>query len=129
MRVARPASNRSSRAFIVALALALWIAGTLGVMHRSMHVPALAKAAAAAQATSQGGVHKYAAHGLGNLFGEHADAECRLYDQLAHGLSAPSVPLVVLPMLLPSATFAYLQGEAVSRWIVLFDARGPPAAR
>eukprot|EP01036_Dinobryon_divergens_P014005 gene14005-18899_t len=26
-------------------------------------------------------------------------------------------------MVLPSATFAYLQGEAIARWIVLFDAR------
>jgi hypothetical protein len=41
----------------------------------------------------------------------------------------PGVPLVVLPMVLPSATFAYLQGEAIARWIVLFDARGPPFAR
>ncbi|SCX60130.1 hypothetical protein [Variovorax sp. EL159] len=129
MHAARPASTRSSRAFIVALAFALWIAGTLGVMHRSLHVPGLAKAAAAAQATSPGGVHKHADHGLGSLFGEHTDAECRLYDQLEHGSTAPSVPLVVLPILLPTATFAYLQGEAIARWVALFDARGPPSTR
>ena len=127
MRIARQSPSRSSRALVVALAFALWIAGTLGVMHRSLHVPGLA--AAAVQQASQSGVHKHAAHGLGSLFGEHTDAECRLYDQLEHGSTAPSVPLVVLPILLPSATFAYLQGEAIARWIALFDARGPPSTR
>jgi hypothetical protein len=129
VRIARQSPSRSSRALVVALAFALWIAGTLGVMHRSLHVPGLAQAAAAVQQASQSGVHKHAAHGLGSLFGEHTDAECRLYDQLEHGSTAPSVPLVVLPILLPSATFAYLQGEAIARWIALFDARGPPSTR
>ncbi|HEX7863983.1 MAG TPA: hypothetical protein VF555_03495 [Variovorax sp.] len=129
MRIARQSPSRSSRTFIVALAFALWIAGTLGVMHRSLHVPGLSQAEAAVPQVSQSGVHKHAAHGLGGLFGEHTDAECRLYDQLEHGSTAPSVPLVVLPMLLPSATFAYLQGEAIARWIALFDARGPPSTR
>ncbi|MFS2056164.1 hypothetical protein ACEN8K_46150, partial [Variovorax sp. CT11-76] len=53
-------------------------------------------------------------HGIASLFGLHTDAECRLYDQLAHGASAPGVPLVVLPVLLPAATFAWLQGEALA---------------
>jgi len=39
------------------------------------------------------------------------------------------VPPVVLPLLLPAATLACLQGEAVARWVALFEARGPPAAR
>lgn len=129
MHTARPAIPRSSRALIVALAFALWIAGTLGVMHRSLHVPGLAKAVAAVQATTPEGAHKHADHSLGSLFGTHTDAECRLYDQLEHGSGAPGVPLVVLPILLPSATFAYLQGEAIARWIALFDARGPPSTR
>jgi len=129
VHIARQSASRSSRAFIVALAFALWIAGTLGVMHRSLHVPGLAQAAAAVVQATSSGVHKHADHGLGSLFGEHTDAECRLYDQLEHGSSAPSVPLVVLPMLLPSATFAYLQGEFVARWVALFDARGPPSTR
>jgi hypothetical protein len=131
VRIARQSPSRSSRTFIVALAFALWIAGTLGVMHRSLHVPGLSHAEAAVQVqqASQSGAHDHAAHGLSSLFGKHTDAECRLYDQLEHGSTAPSVPLVVLPMLLPSATFAYLQGEVVARWIALFDARGPPSSR
>ena len=130
MLTARRSSSRSARAIIVALAFALWIAGTLGVMHRSLHVPGLTEAAAATGvlAQAQGDVHKHA-HGLGSLFGEHTDAECRLYDQLGDGSATPSVPLVVLPVLLPSATFAWLQGEALARWVALFDARGPPSSR
>ena len=128
MHTARPAPHRSTRAILIALAVALWIAGTLGVMHRALHVPGLPEAAAHADA-GYNGVHQHADHGLGALFGEHTDAECRLYDQLSHGFSAPGVPLVVLPMLLPATTFAYLQGEFVARWIALFDARGPPSTR
>lgn len=130
MPTARQVPSRPSRAILFALAFALWIAGTLGVMHRSLHVPGLTEAAATTGTTAQaqGDVHKHT-QGLGSLFGEHTDAECRLYDQLQHGSAAPGVPLVVLPMLLPSATFAYLQGEAIARWIALFDARGPPSSR
>ncbi len=127
MPTARLAPSRSARAILVALAFALWIAGTLGVMHRSLHVPGLEQAQA--QAHAQGVVHKHSAHGLESLFGEHTDAECRLYDQLGDGSATPSVPLLVLPMLLPAATFAFLQGEAIARWVALFDARGPPSAR
>jgi hypothetical protein len=68
-------------------------------------------------------------HGIASLFGDHTDAECRLYDQLSHGSGALGVPTLVLPVLLPSATFAYLQGEAIARWVALFDARGPPSTR
>nr|WP_311733695.1 hypothetical protein [Variovorax sp. BK613] len=110
---------------VVVLAVALWFAGTLGLMHRSLHVPGLP--AAAAQAAQI--VHKHTAHHLASLFGDHTDAECRLYDQLSHGSAMPGVPLLVLPMLLPSATFAFLQGEALARWVALFDARGPPSTR
>ena len=122
IRQSRP---RSTRALAVVLAVALWFAGTLGLMHRSLHVPGLP--AAAAQAAQI--VHKHTAHHLASLFGDHTDAECRLYDQLSHGSAMPGVPLVVLPMLLPSATFAFLQGEALARWVALFDARGPPPTR
>jgi hypothetical protein len=129
MLTARRSPSRSARAILFALAFALWIAGTLGVMHRSLHVPGLTEAAAATGITAQaqGDVHKH--HGLGSLFGEHTDAECRLYDQLGDGSATPNVPLVVLPILLPAATFAWLQGEAIARWVALFDARGPPSSR
>ncbi|WP_027730075.1 hypothetical protein [Variovorax paradoxus] len=134
MHLANPAPNRSilsTRAIAVALMVALWFAGTLGLVHRTLHVPGLAQVHSAALAAHPAGAHEHAAHahGIGDLFGDHSDAECRLYDQLSHGAGAPGVPMVVLPVLLPSATFAYLQGEAIARWVALFDARGPPSTR
>ncbi|MDH6165877.1 hypothetical protein M2282_001005 [Variovorax boronicumulans] len=126
----RQSPHFSTRAILVVLAIALWFAGTLGVMHRSLHVPGLPAAAATVQTTqTDKSAHVHAGHGVVSLFGDHTDAECRLYDQLSHGSSVPGVPLVVLPVLLPSATFAYLQGEAIARWVALFDARGPPSTR
>jgi len=132
VHVASPIPTRtiaSTRAIAIALMVALWFAGTLGLIHRTLHVPGLAQAHAAALAAHPEGAHEHAAHGIGDLFGHHSDAECRLYDQLSHGSGAPGVPMVVLPVLLPSATFAYLQGEAIARWVALFDARGPPSTR
>ncbi|AGU50925.1 hypothetical protein VAPA_1c38430 [Variovorax paradoxus B4] len=132
MHFASPASTRSilsTRAIALALVVALWFAGTLGLMHRTLHVPGLAQAHAAAQAAHPEGAHEHAAHGIDDLFGSHSDAECRLYDQLSHGSGALGVPMMVLPVLPPSATFAYLEGEAIARWVALFDARGPPSTR
>jgi len=128
---ARQSPSFSTRALLAVLAIALWFAGTLGVMHRSLHVPGLPAAAATVQVAQAAdkGAHVHAGHGVVSLFGDHTDAECRLYDQLSHGSSVPGVPLVVLPVLLHSATFAYLQGEAIARWVALFDARGPPSTR
>ncbi|RST53478.1 hypothetical protein [Variovorax sp. DXTD-1] len=125
----------STRAIAIALVIALWFAGTLGLIHRSLHVTGLAQATAAAQAghaDDAGGDASHTSHvshGIASLFGDHTDAECRLYDQLSHGSGALGIPTVVLPVLLPSATFAYLQGEAIARWVALFDARGPPSTR
>ena len=131
-----PALNRSvlpARAIAIVLMVALWFAGTLGLVHGTLHVPGLAHAHATAHATAQAvhaeGAHEHAARGIVGLFGDHSDAECRLYDQLSHGSGALGVPMVALPVLLPSATFAYLQGEAIARWVALFDARGPPSTR
>ncbi|UVH55537.1 hypothetical protein NWF24_22175 [Variovorax paradoxus] len=118
------------------LLVAVWVTSTLGLVHATLHVPgdrawalsaerATAVAAGASEAHAPAQRHTW----LHALFGDKTDAECRLYDRLSHGFSAPGVPLLVLPMVLPSATFAYLQGEAVARWIVLFDARGPPSTR
>jgi hypothetical protein len=120
---------------VFALALALWFASTLGLMHRVLHVsPAAASpgaaamvgaeaAPAAAQAPRQGWGHG----GLLALFGDHANADCQLYDQLAGGAAALATPHVVLPVALPTARFHYFLGEALARRAALFDARGPPS--
>ncbi|RYZ06719.1 MAG: hypothetical protein EOO24_11490, partial [Comamonadaceae bacterium] len=66
---------------------------------------------------------------LAKLFGFHGDAECRLYDQLSGAAAVLGVPLVVLPVVLPTARFAFFEGEYLARWVALFDARGPPPTR
>jgi len=121
---------RLSRTVALMLLFAVWVTATLGLVHATLHVPGDRAWAVAASAKPSAERAPAQRHGwIHALFGDKTDAECRLYDRLSHGFSMPGVPLVVLPMVLPSATFAYLQGEAVSRWIVLFDARGPPPAR
>lgn len=114
-----------SRTLLCALAFALWAATTLGLLHSALHgSPPAPSAAVSAQVDEAA-----ASHGLSALFGVHTEAECRLYDQLSHGSAAPCVPPVFLPVLLPAASFVWLEGEVFARWIALFDARGPPSAR
>ncbi|MEP6721994.1 MAG: hypothetical protein ABJA77_11145 [Variovorax sp.] len=121
-------SRSRQAALLVALAVALWVAGTLGLVHRTVHVPG------APHATVQQASATAKAHSHGNwiaaLFGQHhEDADCRLYDQLAHGPAALGVPMMVLPLVLPVAVFDFLEGQALARWVALFDARGPPSSR
>ena len=128
-------STRATPLLVFALALALWFASTLGFVHRSLHLHQSAASVSAVSASSAVAVNAvsapYKSHGNGfeALFGSHTDADCRLYDQLAGGSAAPSVPLLVLPIAMPMAQFHYFLGEAIARWVVLFDARGPPATR
>jgi hypothetical protein len=123
-----PFAQRSlpSRTLLCALAFALWAATTLGLLHRTLHgsPPAAVAAVHAAHAAQVAD-----SHGLTALFGVHTETECRLYDQLSHGAAAPCVPPVFLPVLLPAASFVWLEGEVFARWIALFDARGPPSTR
>ena len=132
MRLAR--RPIAARATLCVLALALWLATTLGFVHRTIHGPLAAPAEAQSQSRAADTAAPRAddaahAHGMAALFGEHSDADCRLYDQLSHGPAAPCVPAILLPAMLPAATFAFLEGEALARWVALFDARGPPVAR
>ncbi|MBB3179027.1 hypothetical protein [Variovorax sp. Sphag1AA] len=122
--------STATRTLVCVLALALWIAATLGLVHRTLHAHAtgLPELAEKVDASAPSSSHS-SPHGLFALFGDHTDAECRLYDQLSHGSAALSVPLVILPVTLPAATFAWLEGEALARWATLFDARGPPSTR
>lgn len=126
MQFARSAVYRAP--LLIALAVAVWLASTLGLMHRVVHLPA--RPAVVDQhippAMSTAAPHGHDHRGLLALFGVHADADCRLYDQLAGGAAALSVPFVVLPIALPMARFHYFLGEALARWVSLFDARGPP---
>lgn len=131
---------RSTRVLTLALVVALWFAGTMGLLHRTLHVPGQPSAASVQAHGHTTAAHQGHAHANAHadpaapamwamLFGEHADADCRMYDQLAGGVGVPAFPPVVLPMVLPAATFAFLQGAFVARWVALFDARGPPSSR
>jgi hypothetical protein len=129
-------SNRT-RALLCVLAFAVWVATTLGLVHGTIHNalthardarPALLAPAAGAAPTAASApapLHQW----LSALFDHHTDADCRLYDQLSHGSAPLCVPPVILPVVLPAATFAYLEGEVLARWVALFDARGPPSTR
>ncbi|RYH69245.1 MAG: hypothetical protein EON54_02625 [Alcaligenaceae bacterium] len=124
-----------STAFIACvLTLALWFASTLGLVHGVVHTPGLAQGPSqvSTPATSVAGhTHKSLLGSVAALFTDHheGDAQCRLYDQLSHGPAAVSVPLIVLPLVLPTATFDFFAGEALARWVALFQARGPPSPR
>ena len=125
-------SRHRTRAIVCVLAFALWLATTLGFMHRTVHGPLTPHAPAASAHAGNTVKPAGASHsqsGLLALFGAHTDADCRLYDQLSHGSAALCVPPVILPVMLPAATFVWLEGEALARWVALFDARGPPSTR
>ena len=123
-----PSVSRQA-ALLVALMVALWVAGTLGLVHRSVHVPGVPHAVAVQPGASVDHDHAHGSWVLA-LFGQHhEDADCRLYDQLSDSPAALGVPPVVLPLVLPVAVFDYLEGQALARWVALFDARGPPSSR
>jgi hypothetical protein len=119
---------RSTALIACVFTLALWFVSTLGLVHDVVHAPGLARtpttATPKAAATSLLG-------SVAALFTDHhdGDAQCRIYDQLSHGPVAIAAPLIVLPLVLPTATFDFFQGEALARWISLFQARGPPFSR
>ncbi len=93
---------------------ALLFAQMLGLVHRVAHAQAGAPAAVVAPQAAK-------------LFDQHADAECRLYDQLMHAdLAVGAAPAVdVLPMLAPQA--ASLPAGRLAPQAAGFLARGPPA--
>jgi hypothetical protein len=115
------------------LALALLLAPLLGLMHGVVH------GAGSPPHGHHAHVHDGDAHTheqvdghdwLADLFSVHADAaDCRVYDQLCHsdGVSAPLAP--VLPIVLSSFVFRFLEGEVLALRAALFEARGPPLTR
>lgn len=115
---------------VLALAMALWVASTLGFMHRVVHMPgsrAVAASAAAFHAVAPVAAIGRARNGVAALFGPHdKEDDCRLYDQLAGGFALLSVPPLALPIAMPMERFHFFLGEAIARWVALFDARGPP---
>jgi hypothetical protein len=120
-------------ALVLALAMALWVASTLGFMHRVVHTPgsrAVASSVASSNSVAPMPAIARVRSGVAALFGPHdKEDDCRLYDQLAGGFAMLSVPTLALPIAMPMARFHFFLGEAIARWVALFDARGPPVTR
>lgn len=142
----RPLRLPTSPALAVALALALVLASALGLMHRTLHAhaggghaveaveadgPAHGHTADAPAGASSAHAAHAAHHGLAALFDDHEDgsALCLIMDQLQHDAATTTVLLPILPGLPPTPVLAFMQGEALRRWVALFDARGPPVTR
>lgn len=122
-------------ATVCCLACLLLLAQTLGLMHGVVHghqTPVLGAELrqAAARKPVAVAVADSGASRLASLFSSHdSDADCRLYDQVSHGIAAPGIFSLSLPMVLSSRVFDLTRGEALARWAALFDARGPPLTR
>ena len=117
------------RALLSFVVFALVAAQALGLMHRVVHAP-YGGARPAALHSAQGEAPGHArASWVEALFAGHADdSSCRLFDPLNHE-GAAAVPAVVLPAVLASFFIDFFQGEFLSRWAALYDARGPPTLR
>ena len=114
------------------LALALLLAPMVGLMHGLVHVGGGSLLATHAHALDDGHAHEHADRQgpLADLFSIHADdSDCRVYDQLCHSGVLPAPPALVLPVVLSSFVFHFLEGEVLARRAALFEARGPPLTR
>lgn len=115
------------------LALALLLAPLLGQMHGVVHGGGTAVHAAHAHAhddDSHAHEHADGHRWLADVFSAHADdSDCRAYDQLCHSDMLDAPPALVLPIVLSSLVFHFLEGELLARRAALFEARGPPLTR
>ena len=115
----------------VAMAVALLMAQSLGLLHRSAGPTTHAHPPVSAQDHAHGPAHAHEHHSfLGNLFAGHeSDADCQIFDQLSFFDAASALLAVGLSLALSSALCTLLQGLACVRWHAQFQARGPPLPR
>ncbi len=115
------------------MALVLLLAPLLGLMHGVVH--GAGGGLPAVQTHAYDGSHSVRqateSHGwLADLFAAHTtEADCRVYDQLCHSGGVATPPALVLPVVLTSFVFHFLEGEVLARRAALFEARGPPLTR
>ena len=120
--------------WVLALACALLLAGTQGLVHQVVHAP-LHDAASAHDHADQHATHGHTGDGavswLARLFAAHDDGDtvCRLFDQSGHSAVLPSVALPGLPLLASPMHIACLAAPAPALRAALAQARGPPAFR
>lgn len=121
------------RAFLLCwLLLGLVLAPTLGLVHGVLHGGVDHTAIPHSHATSGMEDNKQSASQGGEgvverLLPAHDAADCRLYDQQAHGDMVPGVVLLVLPHMPIGFVLRHQAGQAMGRFVALFDARGPPS--
>lgn len=117
MTLRRPFSHRRAAMKVaIAVAMAVLLAQSLGLVHRISHGPGWHAATAAP------------AQGLDALFASHGDeGGCVLYDQLTHGDAAWSPPMQTLPALPPAAVPTPHRSWHIAAQARGFLARGPPA--
>lgn len=107
-------------ALIAAVMMALVFVQTLGLIHSAVHANGVPSPVSAFSCPTDG-------QWLKALFGvHHGNADCQSYDQLTHGDSLPSVPVVMVPPAAPACSVLihrtwHLAGQSVG-----FLARGPP---
>ena len=110
------------------LALVLLLAPLLGLMHGVVHGGNDGSPSVRVQPAGPEN-HAHARGWVDDLFSAHRGAsDCRVFDQLNDASALPALPLLVLPMVLPSFVFHFLEGEVLARRAALFEARGPPLA-
>ncbi len=114
---------KAFRLWVLWLVLSLILSQSLGQLHAVKHAGKLG-----VQTTTVHAAGKQRAGGIYDLlFSSHSSAsDCRLYDHLSHGQAMPHVLALPLPVVLPSLLVAIFAGDALARWVALFDARGPP---
>ncbi|MBA2673029.1 hypothetical protein [Ramlibacter sp.] len=117
-----------ARALAWLLVCALVLAQALALMHGISH--GLRHAERAAATHPAGAVQSVAVPSgwVDALFSAHSDdsSTCKLFDSLSH-TAPPSCAVLAVPMGIPPYLLPLLAGEALARWVALFDARGPPS--
>lgn len=128
------ASLRVLRCFAAALMASLVLAQTLGLMHRSVHSPAVHMGHAQDVKRSDPADYSEAAKTsandsgwIGSLFAhQDGDTTCRLVDAQSsfEGVFFAKAPPVVAQPAIHSVAFSRITSTA--RAVALFEARGPP---
>ena len=115
--------------WVLAFALVMLLAQSLGLLHRAAGPVTQADTHASAHHHIDGH-HVHGSNLLGRLFAGHAsDADCQSFDQLSHFDSVSGLLTTGLSLALSSVWCALLQGLASARWHAQFQARGPPIPR
>ena len=119
--------------WVLAFAVAMLLAQSLGLLHRTTAPVTQAHAHATPAHSHASARHHADGHQgdfLGKLFTGHAsDADCQIFDQLSFSGAASALLAVGLSLALTSALCTLLQGLSNARWHAQFQARGPPFPR